>query len=102
MRLASPAALVDINRLGGELGFITPTTVDGNTTVRVGALTRHADLARSAAAFDVLPLLRQATAHVAHATIRNRGTTVGSIVHAIVAEPPEMPAVLALLGGSVS
>jgi carbon-monoxide dehydrogenase medium subunit len=36
---------------------------------------------------------------VAHATIRNRGTTVGSIVHA---DPSgEMTAVLALLGGSV-
>ena len=37
--------------------------------------------------------------HVAHATIRNRGTTVGSIIHADAAA--EMPAVLALLGGSV-
>jgi carbon-monoxide dehydrogenase medium subunit len=37
--------------------------------------------------------------HVAHATIRNRGTTVGSIVHADAAA--EMPVVLKLLGGSV-
>jgi 2-furoyl-CoA dehydrogenase FAD binding subunit len=36
---------------------------------------------------------------VAHATIRNRGTTVGSIIHADAAA--EMPAVLCLLGGSV-
>ena len=45
------------------------------------------------------PLLRQALRHVAHPTIRNRGTTVGSLVHADPAG--EMPAVLALLGGSV-
>jgi len=35
--------------------------------------------------------------HVAHATIRNRGTTVGSLVHADAAA--EMPMVLTLLGG---
>ena len=40
-----------------------------------------------------------ALAHVAHATIRNRGTTVGSLVHADAAA--EMPVVLTLLGGSL-
>ena len=45
------------------------------------------------------PLLRRGLRLVAHATIRNRGTTLGSIVHA---DPSaEMPAVLALLGGAV-
>ena len=43
------------------------------------------------------PLLRQALRHVAHPTIRNRGTTVGSLVHADPAA--EMPAVLMLLDG---
>ena len=45
------------------------------------------------------PLLAMALAHVAHATIRNRGTTVGSLVHADAAA--EMPVVLRLLGGSL-
>jgi carbon-monoxide dehydrogenase medium subunit len=45
------------------------------------------------------PLLPQALRLVAHPTIRNRGTTVGSIVHADPAG--EMTAVLALLGGSL-
>ena len=40
-----------------------------------------------------------ALSHVAHATIRNRGTTVGSIVHADAAA--ELPVVLKLLGGSL-
>jgi carbon-monoxide dehydrogenase medium subunit len=48
----------------------------------------------------VQPLVSLALAHVAHATIRNRGTTVGSIVHADAAA--EMPMVLVLLGGSVT
>ena len=40
-----------------------------------------------------------ALSHVAHPTIRNRGTTVGSLVHADAAA--EMPMVLRLLEGSV-
>src|SRR5690606_6687045 len=45
------------------------------------------------------PLLRQALRLVAHPVIRNRGTVVGSLVHADPAA--ELPAVLALLGGTV-
>jgi aerobic carbon-monoxide dehydrogenase medium subunit len=95
MRLAAPAHLVDINRLT-ELAYVQ---VSGRT-VRVGALARHADLLRDAAAASALPLLGQATACVAHPAIRNRGTTVGSLVHADPAA--ELPAVLAMLGGSVT
>jgi len=94
MRLAAPAALVDINRLP-DLDRIE---VD-ETGVRVGALVRHADVERDPSAFQAIPLLRQAVRNVAHPTIRNRGTTVGSIVHADPAG--EMTAVLALLGGTV-
>jgi len=94
MRLASPAALVDLNHVPGLAGIEVTDTL-----VRVGALTRHADLEADDAAYAANPLLRRAVQHVAHATIRNRGTTVGSIVHADPAA--EMPAVLRLLGGSV-
>jgi carbon-monoxide dehydrogenase medium subunit len=94
MRLASPHHLVDINRLI-ELDYIR---VDG-PVVRVGALARHAAVERDPAARAAQPLLSQALRLVAHATIRNRGTTVGSIVHA---DPSgEMTAVISLLGGSV-
>lgn len=94
MRLASPAALVDLNHVPG-LAAIDVTS----TAVHIGALTRHAALEANDAAYLANPLLRRALRHVAHATIRNRGTTVGSIVHADPAA--EMPAVLRLLGGSV-
>ena len=94
MRLAAPGYLVDINRIA-ELSYVR--VEDGG--VRVGALARHADVERSAAAYDVLPLLRQALQLVAHPVIRNRGTTVGSLAHA---DPSgEMTAVLALTGGNV-
>lgn len=94
MRLAAPRNLVDINALPGL------DSVDvGPDGVRVGALVRHAALERHDAAAAAVPVLRQALRHVAHATIRNRGTSVGSIVHA---DPSaELPAVLTLLGGRV-
>src|SRR5256714_3681087 len=95
MRLAAPGHLVDINRLR-DLAYVR---VDLGA-VRVGAPARPADVERDAAASEALPLLRQATENVAHPAIRNRGTTVGSLTHADPAA--ELPAVLALLAGSVT
>jgi carbon-monoxide dehydrogenase medium subunit len=95
MRLAAPEMLVDINGIRA-LGYVRAD--DGG--VRVGALARHAEVEADPDARRVQPLLSQALRLVAHPTIRNRGTTVGSVVHADAAA--EMPAVLALLGGSVT
>ena len=94
MRLASPSRLVDINGLPG-----LDSVEAGPDGVRIGALARHADVLASDDVRRVQPLVSLALANVAHATIRNRGTTVGSIVHADAAA--EMPMVLRLLGGSV-
>jgi carbon-monoxide dehydrogenase medium subunit len=94
MRLAAPAHLIDINHLSG-LDFVEVT----GTGVRVGALARHSRVAHDDSAFAAIPLLRQGLLNVAHPTIRNRGTTVGSLVHADPAA--EMPAVLTLLDGTV-
>ena len=77
LRLAAPELLVDINRLAG-LSYVQ--VADGQ--VRVGALARHAEVLASQAAAAAQPLLRKALRFVAHPAIRNRGTTVGSIVHA--------------------
>ena len=94
MRLAAPAHLVDINRLA-ELAYVRT----GSGEVRVGALARHAQVLADGAAAAAQPLLGQALRWVAHAAIRNRGTVVGSLVHADPAA--ELPAVLALLDGTV-
>jgi len=94
MRLAAPEHLVDINRLA-ELSYVRV----GDGQVRVGALARHAQVLADPAAAAAQPLLAKALRFVAHAAIRNRGTTVGSIVHADPAG--EMPAVLAVLDGTV-
>jgi len=94
MRLATPGHLVDINRLS-ELSHVR--VADGH--VVIGALARHAEVLADRDVARAQPLIGQALALVAHQVIRNRGTTVGSIVHA---DPSgEMTAVLALLGGSV-
>jgi aerobic carbon-monoxide dehydrogenase medium subunit len=94
MRLAAPRELVDVNRLD-ELAYVRT----GADAVRVGAVARHAQVEHDADAHAAVPLLRQALADLAHPTIRNRGTVVGSLVHADPAG--ELPAVLVLLGGVV-
>ncbi len=95
MRLAFPSRLVDINGLA-ELAYVR----SDENGVRVGALARHAQVEADPGARRVQPLLSQTLRMVAHPTIRNRGTTVGSIVHADASG--EMPAVLCLLGGSLT
>lgn len=94
MRLATPAALVDIERLDD----LDTVTVDADG-VTVGARARQARVHRSDDVHDAVPLLRQALDLVAHPVIRSRGTVVGSLVHADPAA--ELPAVLALLEGTV-
>jgi carbon-monoxide dehydrogenase medium subunit len=94
MRLAAPELLVDLNGVPG----LDQVTVD-DAGVRVGALVRHTDVLDHPDVRRVQPLVPLALAQVAHATIRNRGTTVGSLVHADAAA--EMPMVLRLLDGSL-
>ena len=95
MRLAAPRMLVDINGIE-ELSYVR----SDDEGVHVGALARHAEVESDVEARRVQPLLGLALRQVAHPTIRNRGTTVGSIVHADA--NAEMPSVLALLDGTVT
>ncbi|MGI8613671.1 MAG: FAD binding domain-containing protein [Nocardioidaceae bacterium] len=95
MRLASPAVVVDINGLP-ELAYVR----SDETGVSIGALARHAQVEGDTGASRTQPLLGQALRRVAHPTIRNRGTPVGSLVHADAAA--ELPVVWSLLGGSVT
>ena len=86
-RLAQPAVLVDLNRVGG-LSYIHEQRDGG---LRIGAMTRQRAAERSAAVAARAPLLAETLPYVAHAQIRNRGTIGGSIAHADPAA--EVPAV---------
>lgn len=75
-RLASPAALVDINRVPGLTGIGTV----GDRVV-IGTRTRHIDVQNNALSGPLSSLLRTAAAYVGHLPIRTRGTFGGSIAH---------------------
>ena len=85
-RLVSPEVLIDINGLS-ELDYIRR---DGDT-LSIGALTRHSALNESPLVAELCPLLAEAYKHVAHVTIRNRGTIGGNLSHADPSS--EIPAV---------
>jgi carbon-monoxide dehydrogenase medium subunit len=90
LRLAAPPALIDIGRITELKGV---TVRDG--TVRIGALTTHADLAASAALREHCPALAEAAAHVGDPAVRNRGTIGGNVAHADPAS--DLPTVLTAL-----
>lgn len=73
MRLAAPAQLVDINRVPG-LDALERT----NGRLRVGALVRHADIARSDLAFGAIA---SAAPWISDPLVRNLGTLCGSVAH---------------------
>ena len=77
LRLARPGVVVDINRVPG-LDYIT---LEGEV-LRIGAMTRHREVAASDVVARACPLLSQATAMVGYPAIRNRGTIGGSLAHA--------------------
>jgi aerobic carbon-monoxide dehydrogenase medium subunit len=94
LRLISPELVVDINGIAELRGI----AVSGDT-LRIGALTRHVDLLRSAEIAAHAPLLAQAIAHIAHPAIRNRGTLGGSLAHADPAS--ELPACMLALNATI-
>jgi carbon-monoxide dehydrogenase medium subunit len=94
LRLSAPSLLVDITGLSA----LRSITVEQGV-VRIGALSTHADLERSAEVRRHAPLLAEAVAHVAHPAIRNRGTLGGSVA---LADPAaEYPACLVALEATV-
>jgi carbon-monoxide dehydrogenase medium subunit len=81
LRLAAPEHLIDINDLH-ELAYIREQ--DGE--IRIGALTRHADLLESELLARHFPLFADAEQVIADPVVRNRGTIGGSLCQADAAE----------------
>ncbi len=94
LRLATPAVLIDIARVGELSGIRT----DGDEVV-IGATTRHADIVSAELVKTEVPLLAYAAAQVGDPQIRHRGTIGGSLAHADPAA--DLPMTLVALGGSI-
>lgn len=77
LRLAAPAAIIDIGRIK-DLNYIR---VDG-AVLRIGALSTHAAIASSDVVRKVCPLLSDTAAQIGDQQVRNRGTIGGSLTHA--------------------
>ncbi|MFI5041983.1 MAG: FAD binding domain-containing protein [Acidimicrobiales bacterium] len=76
LRLARPAVLIDLGRVGGMSGVR-----DAGDHIVVGALTRHHDLNNDAVARQACPLLAHTAGMVGDPQVRHRGTIGGSVAH---------------------
>ncbi len=94
LRLAQPPAVIDIGRIA-ELSGIA---LEGGT-IRIGATTRHGELAASQTLREHCPILAEAAGHIGDPQVRNRGTLGGNIAHADPAS--DLPAVLVALDATV-
>jgi aerobic carbon-monoxide dehydrogenase medium subunit len=94
LRLAAPAVLIDIGRLDG-LSYVRS---DGDQ-VRIGALTRHHDLATSDELREQVPLLAHIAGQIGDPQVRHRGTIGGSIAHGDPAS--DLPAAVLALRGTL-
>ncbi len=95
LRLAAPAAVIDIGRIA-ELSGIS--TDDGG--LRIGALTTHAEIAASDAVKQHAAALAEAASQIGDPAVRNRGTIGGNLAHADPAS--DLPTVLAALGATLT
>lgn len=93
-RLASPALLVDLNRLEG-LAYIRE---DGGW-LKIGAMTREADLDGSDLIHKRYPLLADTSKMIADPVVRNMATVGGNLVHADPAN--DHPATMLAYGAQV-
>ncbi len=91
LRLAVPALLVDLRHVPGLRGVQRE-----NASVRIGAMTRHADLQ----SMPELGLTARVASGIADQQVRNRGTIGGSLAHGDPAS--DLPAVLLALDGQVT
>jgi carbon-monoxide dehydrogenase medium subunit len=94
LRLASPDALVDIGRVAELKGV-----AEAGGSLRIGALTTHAEIAASELVGRRCPVIAETAARIGDPAVRNRGTIGGSVAHA---DPgADLPTVLVALGAAI-
>ncbi len=94
LRLAAPPALIDIGRIP-ELRGISRS----GDTIRIAALTTHAEIAASAELQKSAAALSEAAGLVGDPAVRSRGTIGGNIAHADPAS--DLPIVLVALDARI-
>ena len=93
-RLAAPSHLVDLTRLPELQGVAVHDGV-----LRIGAATRHAEVARSPVVRNALPALAQLASLIGDQQVRNRGTMGGSVANSDPAA--DYPSAVLGLGATV-
>ena len=76
LRLASPPALIDMNKIEGLSGI----ELKGRSLV-IGAMTRHVDVANSPIVKESLPALAELVGMIGDPAVRHRGTLGGSLAN---------------------
>ncbi len=94
LRFASPEYLIDINGIPG-LSYIK----EENGVVKIGALTREADLEHADYLRQHFPIFKDVTKLIADPQVRNMGTIGGNLAHGDAAN--DHPAVMLALRASV-
>ena len=93
-RVAAPEALIDL----ADVAELRGITKEGDT-IKIGAMTRYAQLMKDPIVLADIPLFGMALPHIAHNAIRNRGTIGGSLA---LADPAaEMPALMLALDAAI-
>jgi len=75
-RLAQPASVIDLGGIAGLSGI----RVEGST-LTIGAMTRHAEVAASADVRRLIPALAHLASLIGDPQVRNRGTLGGSLAN---------------------
>lgn len=94
LRLSKPSDLIDL----GTIAELQGIKVDGNT-VTIGAMTRHAEVARSADVKKAIPALAALAHGIGDRQVRNMGTIGGSVANNDPAA--DYPAGLVGLGATI-
>jgi aerobic carbon-monoxide dehydrogenase medium subunit len=90
LRLGQPSHLIDLNGIGG-LSYIK----ESGGMLRIGAMTRMADLESSSLLKSKYGILHDAAMNIADPLVRNRGTAGGNVSHADPAN--DLPAAMLAL-----
>ena len=94
LRVTRPSLLVDVGRID-ELGYVR----DAGSSIAIGALTRHHDVAAAPLLQEHNPLVSYAAGLIGDPQVRHRGTIGGSLAHGDPAS--DLPAVLLALDGEI-